>query len=149
MDHNWTTGEVGGVLAAVLAALGAIGGFVRWALGWGQSQTKLREAKLERWEKRLTDREIEYREKIEAELGQLRTDIARQSAKHARQIAALRRHHAATRSVLLEVTVELRTHAPDSEALARAHHNLSLAFPLDPDIPDDMVAAAREIGDGE
>jgi hypothetical protein len=117
MDHNWTTGEVGGVLAAVLAALGAIGGFVRWALGWGQSQTKLREAKLERWEKRLTDREIEYREKIEAELGQLRTDIARQSAKHARQIAA--------------------------------HHNLSLAFPLDPDIPDDMVAAAREIGDGE
>lgn len=151
--ENWTTGQVGGLLAGVVAGLGALGGFVRWALGWGQSQAKLREAKLERWERRLTEREIEYRETIEAELAQLRAEIARQSVAHAREIRALRQNHAETRSVLLDVTVELRVHAPDSEALARAHKNLSIAYPLEPnaDLPDDMTKLRDQVvakGDG-
>lgn len=143
--ENWSSGDLiaaaaagGGVLAAVAKALG-------WLIGLVDRRMARREARLNAWEEGLQAREKAYRKQIEDELDEVRAEMAQIRREHATEIAALRDHHAQTREVLLDVTVELRVHAPRSEALSRAHKLLSLALPVDHRTPASITSLADQV----
>jgi hypothetical protein len=117
-----------------VALLASIGGGIRGLIGWGDRRASLRDAKLARWEESLVARERNYRVTMETELDELKRDLA-----------VLRGELQTTRSVVVEVTTELRHHAPDSEALKRAEMLMHNAFPLDARVPAEQVALAGRL----
>lgn len=131
---NWSAGEAGGIFAGLVALLASIGGGIRWLLSWGDRRAQDREAKLSRWEESLITRERDYRVTMEREFALVK-----------REMAVLRRELDATRSVLVEVTAELRHHAPESEAMKRAEMLMHNAFPLDSRLPDELTERARKL----
>lgn len=131
---NWSAGEVGGTFAGIVALLASIGGGIRWLANWGDRRAQLRDAKLDKWEQSLTERERAYRVTMETELGELRDEMAELRGEL---------HH--TRNALFGVTLELRRVDPGNKALLSAETLLRVAFPVDFHTPGDMAEAAHRI----
>lgn len=124
--NDWTTTQEATGIAAGMVALGsACWQVFRWALGKHDNRRELREAKLETWEHNLVAREKDYREQIEGQLAGIKVDMVELQAELHETRGALE----VTRHVMLEVTSELHTYAPDSPALARAQKIMRDAFP--------------------
>jgi uncharacterized protein HemX len=149
MAPDTSPGEVGGIFAGAVALLIALGHGLRWWLGWTDRRAATRAAKLEAWQRELTDRErrfdarqSEYQERIEVQLAELRDrDELRD-----REIAVLRAEGAAMRTAYQLITSALRRKDPKNPALGQADEILKAAFPPDTATPPDML---RRLGEME
>ena len=143
MDH-WTRGDLiagAGLGASTLfGTWKGIGALIKWLAGRSESH----DARLRSWEESLQRREKEYREEIEDRLKK----VIDRTAVQDKQLVRLFRQVKVTRHSLVEVTVELKALAPESEAVARAETMLREAFPPEWNLPEDIVDLAHML-DGD
>jgi hypothetical protein len=143
-----TAGEVGGVLAGIVAALVALGHGIRWWLGWTDRRAITRAAKLDAWQRELAGREAafeqsqrEYWGKIEGELEVLRAADMQRAA----EFAALKIEHSALRTAHQLISSALHRADPENPAIGQADEILKAVFPPDASTPADMVRQLRDI----
>lgn len=135
--NEFSPGEVGGVLAGIIAVGAALGKGIAWILNWHGERSERKAARLLAWEKSLDRREREQRDQLEHRFAALEESHA-----------LLQSDLALVRGSLLEVTLELRVLDPGSAALERATRLLSQAFaPMD-DIPEELDELVRKLDDG-
>jgi len=127
-------GEAGGIVAGSLALLAAVGKGFAWLLNWGDARAKTRTAKLDAWheelearERKIEEKDRQYREHIETELRQVKME------------------NRALRRAFELVSEPLRRIDPDNAGLQQAHDLLSRAFPLDPRMPEDIALLTAQI----
>lgn len=141
MEH-WTAGDYGGAFAGVVAALAALGKGLAWLLNWQGARDDRRSRRLGEWESSLNAREKEYREQLQAKFAAIEHSVD-----------LLRTQNEALGVALSDVVDEVRRLEPASPVLARVHHLLRRAFPIEHDLPAAMLALlakldAREGGRG-
>lgn len=128
-----SAGEVGGVVAGVIALVAAIGKGLAWLLNWNEARTSNRQARLEKWEASLVERERSYREEIEARLEQAEERLQHaedKTATMATTIANLRSNQAALTIAVVDLATDLDVHAPTSPVLLGVIRSLrKLALP--------------------
>jgi hypothetical protein len=134
--NDWGNAAVqaGGAFGVVVMVLAALGKGLAWLLNWHGERSDGRAAELKAWERSLVAREKEYRQTIEHQLGELKTEVK-----------LLRGNVGALGVSLLEVTIELRVLDPASAALTKAAAVLRRAFPPDAALPEDMVELAGRL----
>ncbi len=136
---NVSAGEVGGIFAGVVVALGTIGKGIAWLFAWDKATRDSKDNKLARWEASLAAREIAYREEIEERLEELKTDLDR-----AKGVADQLNLTVTTLVIAVEdLTSELESHAPNALSLKRARALLKTLH-LRPS-PPDLVALAEQV----
>lgn len=128
--ESLSPGEVGGVFGGLVALIIAIGGGLRWMLGWTDRRQELREAKLLRWEESLQRREKDYREHTEERLH----DVERKCD--------------AMAGALFEALAELQRLDPASPAIVKARMALHELYPVDMDVPDFIQNLVRRLDKG-
>lgn len=128
---NLSAGEVGGIFAGIVALLAAIGKGLAWAVGWADRRDENRAAKLKAWEESLNRRELDQRKATGVRLRAMETALT------------------LMRRALLDVTGELRQHAPRSEALANAELALRTAFPIEWDMPAELEDLLHKFDEGK
>lgn len=136
MDQ-WTAGDWTGLVGGVLAGLAALGKTLAWLLNWRDERNDGRETRLAKWEASLARRERDQRDEMEAKFDAL----------EARLETLTGENHVLAAS-LIEVTSELRVHAPRSPALQRAAAALRMAFPLEHDF-ETLLARLDKAGAGD
>lgn len=129
-DWGSTAAQAGGAFALVLGGVAAIGKALAWLLNWQGERSDAKSAKLQAWEDSLDRREKDQRTRLEARFARLEGLVI------------------VLRDSLLDVTVELRLHDPQSAALAKATEVLRGAFPPEFALPADMMNLTRKL-DGE
>lgn len=136
---NVSAGEVGGIVAGVLAALAAMGKGIAWIVNWDKASRDTKEDKLTKWEANLVSRERDYREEIEDRLKELKADLDK-----AKGIAEQLNTTVTTLVIAVEdLTSELESHAPNALSLKRARKLLQ-SLQLRPN-PPDLAALAHKI----
>lgn len=136
---NVSAGEVGGIVAGVLAALAALGKGIAWIVNWDKATRDTKEERLTKWEANLVNRERDYREEIEGRLKDLQTDLIT-----AKGIAEKLNTTVTTLVIAVEdLTSELESHAPNALSLKRARMLLQ-SLHLRP-TPPDLAALAHQI----
>lgn len=136
---NVSAGEVGGIVAGVLAALAALGKGIAWIVNWDKATRDTKEERLTKWEANLVNRERDYREEIEGRLKDLQTDLAT-----AKGIAEQLNSTVTTLVIAVEdLTSELESHAPEALSLKRARKLLQ-SLHLRP-TPPDLAALAQQL----
>lgn len=136
---NVSAGEVGGIVAGILAALAALGKGIAWIVNWDKATRDNKEEKLAKWEANLVTREIDYREEIEHRLKELKADLDK-----AKGIAEQLNTTVTTLVIAVEdLTSELESHAPNALSLRRARALLQ-SLHLRP-TPPDLSAMAHII----
>lgn len=136
---NVSAGEVGGIVAGILAALAALGKGIAWIVNWDKAARDSKEEKLTKWEANLVTREIDYREEIEDRLKELKADLDK-----AKGIAEQLNTTVTTLVIAVEdLTSELESHAPNALSLRRARALLQ-SLHLRP-TPPDLSAMAHII----
>jgi len=141
-----SAGEIGGIFAGVIAALVAFGHGIRWLLGWEARRDATRSAKLDVWQRELTERE----RKIDTAQAEYHASIERRLAALVKWAVRMQTKHAALWNGYQQVVVELRHHDPDNLALSHADEMMKLAIPLDPNIPAYLLEMLSQInGDDE
>jgi len=126
-------GEIGGVVAAAVALLGALGAGLKWLLTFLAGRDASRSAKLQVWHDELDAREKEF-ERLQAE-------------QHRKIEQRLEQVEGANRTLLRAVemlSAALRVSDPSNPAIQRVEALLKQAFPADPELPPDMVAQLRQ-----
>lgn len=135
-------GEWGGLAAATVIVLAAIGKGIIWLFDWGDRRRNSREAKLEKWQAELDAREKEHdaeRERRRAEVEERLERMERTTSRALEQISALR-------LAFDLVSVALRGKDAADPSLRLADELLAVAFRLDPNIPTDMSGLLANIG---
>lgn len=122
-----STGEVGGVLAGVIAVGMAAGKAIAWVLNWRDARATTRAAKLDRWHEELLKREKELDDKIDQRMAGLEHQVDK------------------WRMAFHLVAAELLQRHPQSAALMQAQKILAEAVPLSLAVPADMEAALGRI----
>lgn len=161
MDNDWSQalaagagfGAAGGMIFGLLRMLGRA---VSWLVERSDGRLREERARLEAFREFLDGKAKDYRVEIETELAEIKhlaTARAEQVGALDAEVAALRRLWLDTRGVLLEVTVELQVHAPQSASLVRARAHLERKFPgfyeaPETELPDDIANAARGLSRG-
>ncbi len=140
-----SAGEIGGIFAGIVALFASIGGGISWLAGWKDRREETRAAKLDAWQRELSDREDkiataqrEYQESIEKRLVALVKWASRMQTKYS-----------ALWNGYQQISTELRHKEPDNAALARADEMLRIAMPLDPNIPHDLAELLAEHDDDD
>lgn len=136
-------GEVGGVLAGIIAGIAAVGKGLAWLLNWQGARSDRKAERLRAWEEMLNQRDKEYRAKLEHDIAELQ-DAHKANAE---QIAGLIKLTRALSGAALELVVEVRVLNQDSPALKRAHTILRTAFPLDNTLPSDLTELVKKLGE--
>lgn len=134
--HNPSPGEVGGIIAGIVAVLGLFGGGIRWLIGWRDRQRDSFYQKNVAWEARLREREAAFEQDQQKHIERIEQRLGRTE----RQVeAALSAYHL--------IAGALRQADPDNGALGRADELLRAAFQLDPIVPVEMAALLSRLGD--
>lgn len=152
MDNGVSAGEIGGVVAGLVALLAALGKGAQWIFNWKGAREDARAARLKAWEDSLDRRERTHREETEHELeqvsealGKVREELGQLGRQSAEQSALL----TVTRNALHLVTERLRQVAPDSPELEYAEVLLRPGFlaspPLPITMPPDMAELQRQV----
>lgn len=145
MDNGVSAGEIGGVVAGLVALLAALGKGAQWIFNWKGAREDARAARLKAWEDSLDRREKAHREETEQELAEFRAEVGVQGRQISETLALLN----ITRTALELVTARLRQVAPDSPELEHAEALLRPSFlrptSLPVPIPEDMMALSREL----
>jgi hypothetical protein len=126
MDDWGPVFKTGGIAAIALAVVQALAKLIAWLLNWNKAREEGHAAELRAREEAVTAREVIYAEKLDNRISGLEDTVDRQ----AKVITELSKGYHSLRNVTLEVTVELRTHAPGSRALARAEAHLREIYPM-------------------
>jgi hypothetical protein len=120
-------GEIGGIFAGVVALLATIGAGLKFILNWAERRASSRAAKLQVWHDELADeRAVLARGRAEFEAG-LKADIG-----------GLRKENQALRLAFQLVASPLRAQDPGNPNLVRAEQLLVAAFPLDPELEEEL-----------
>lgn len=134
-DPGWpSAGEAGGIFAGIVAVLATVGAGLRWLFHWVERRASSRAAKLQAWHDELHSREVRIDEK--------------QAALEARLEATvddLRKENQALRLAFQLVATPLREADPCHPNLIRAEQLLNAAFPLDPNISEELAAMLAAI----
>lgn len=131
--------EAGGIFAGIVALLAAIGGGVRWLIGWKDRREESRAAKLQLWHEELKARELRLDADRENEIRDIRAEFDQMRAEHR---ALFQAYHLLARAL---IRID-----PKSHALSQASDLLSAAFRIDPRLPGDMgemLHRARRTGE--
>lgn len=131
---GFSSGEVGGVLAGVVAVVVAAGKGIAWVLNWRDARAKTRAAKLDRWHEELLKREKELDDKIDNRMAGLE-----------HQVGELGRAVDKWRMAFHLVAAELLQRHPQSAALMQAQKILAEVFPISLAVPADMEEALGRI----
>lgn len=129
LDSPVSAGEVGGIFAGIVSLVIAIGGGIRWLVGWNDRRQDLREAKLNKWEESLQRREKAAREEAEAREAEYH-QITDRRLKSMEQKAAL------MFALNLQVVSELERLDAGSPVLVKVRLAIKEAFAADPDLPE-------------
>lgn len=136
------------IAAWVVATLGTVGAAVKYLLGRVDSSYARKHADLETEEKRLQA----WRDSLDRREQGERLEREARLNKLEREVHHLRRDGLVTRGVLLEVTVELRAHAPESGILERAEAHLRQKWPdydaPTGEVPDSMASLLARLDEG-
>lgn len=127
IDSGVSPGEAGGVFAGLTAAAYAAGKAVAWLLNWQGQRSNRREDRLRRWETSLDERERKYRVDVEHRLAEVETRMSLVSA------------------ALFETLAELQRLDPASPAIAQAREALQRAYPVTPELPEDLRRLLRRL----
>ena len=133
-DAGLSAGEVGGIVAGVLAVGAALGKAVQWIWTSYRDAGVSRSAKLERWHDELTQREHALKAAIDQQLAQMRTVQAEQGKE-------LEAHRIAIHVLVAKVARD-DPHAPELRQVADV---LGAAFPLHLEVPPDMAATLGRV----
>lgn len=129
-------GEIGGMVAGIVAVLATIGAGIRWMLNWAERRTSSRAAKLQVWHDELV-----------AERALLAKGRAEFEARLEEEVSGLRKENQALRLAFQLVATPLRQLAPDNPALVRAEQLLVAAFPLDAELEAELRSLIAAIPD--
>jgi len=140
MDNvNVSAGEVGGIMAGIIAGGAAVAKGIAWLLNWNDARRGEKEDRLATWEKSLAEREKAYREEIEHRLDQVQADLAK-----ANGVAERLNYTVSTLVVAVEdLTSELESHAPQALSLIRARRLLQ-SLKIRP-TPAELDALAKKV----
>lgn len=134
-------GEIGGVFAGIVALLATFGKGFAWLVNLKGARENSRAARLAAWEKSLDRREEEQR-----------AEQARARAEAEERMHTMERRMRLLSAALFEMVAEVQRLDPDSAALAKARGALIAAYPVEPELPEDMAwlaeraqAKAREL----
>ncbi|MEV5021429.1 hypothetical protein MRBLMA1_001252 [Sphingobium sp. LMA1-1-1.1] len=126
-----SSGEVGGVLAGVIAVGMALGKGMAWLLNWRDARAKTRAAKLQVWHDELKAREDALDRKIDARLASFEQQVDK------------------WRLAFHLVAAELLQRYPQSMALMQAQKILAEAFPIHLAVPEDMARSLDRLDEAE
>lgn len=126
-----SAGEAGGIFAGVVATLGLIGAGLKWLLNWKDARDTTRTAKLDAWHTELARREHDLDAKLARYLDDIEgrmqaAEAALQECKTREEAQGNRLNDIETRQRMLAAT-------------------LRAAWPLDYDIPSDMIVLLDRI----
>lgn len=132
MDIDWgPIGTGGGILAGLLVGAQALARGIGWLLNWNDRRETGKSAELAAREAAVMARETTYAQKVEKQFegleGQIKALGGRYDAldgKHNRLLLKFSK----LRGYALEVTVELKLHNPQSDALSRAEDYLRQTY---------------------
>lgn len=124
--------EIGGRFAGGAVALAAVARGFAWLLNWQGARDERKAARMREWEDSLVRREKDYRERIESELAEVRTSLAR-FEHNMRRVC----------SVGAQMAQALRQHSPDDEVLRRWDTVLRAAIPVPEDDAELLELAQR------
>ena len=133
-------GEIGGIIAGVVALLAALGAGLKWLFdftaGRNDKNEASRTAKLQTWHDELDEREREFDEKQRAYQAQIEARLSQVEVTNRTLLRAVEM-----------LSASLRVIEPNSPILAQVALLLEQAFPVDHNIPPEMragLAAIRE-----
>ena len=129
-----SAGEVGGIVAGVLAVAAALGKAAQWVWASYRDAGASRSAKLDRWHDELTQREHALKAAIDQQLTQIRVIQAEQGKE-------LEAHRIAIHVLVAKVARD-DPHAPELRQVADV---LGAAFPLHMEVPADMAAVLGRV----
>lgn len=141
MENGITPGEASGLFAGVVAFVYSLGKGLAWLLDWQGARTDKREASLRSAEEALWKREHEYQQQLEARLSAMEAKLADVKKAHAEDLGKLSR----VTEALFECWAELHRYAPASPILVQARVALRDAFPVEPEMPEEIRALLRRI----
>ena len=140
--ESLSIGEVGGWIGGAIAVLAALGKGLAWLLNWNEARRDDKENKLKVWEDSLLKREMAYRTEIERRLNEVQEELA-----ETKDVADKQSHRITTLIYAVEdLADELKRHAPEAPALARAKRLLSTLKLTE--TPDDLAALAQQVDAG-
>lgn len=113
-----SAGEVGGIFAGIVSLVIAIGGGIRWLVGWNDRRQDLREAKLNKWEEALRQREAKFHAETD------------------RRLHSMEQKAALMFALNLQVVSELERLDAGSPVLVKVRLAIKEAFAADPDLPE-------------
>ena len=125
-----SAGEVGGIVAGVLAVAAALGKAAQWVWASYRDAGASRSAKLDRWHDELTQREHALKAEMDRQLSEMRVV---QEELEAHRIAI---------HVLVAKVARDDPHAPELRQVADV---LGAAFPLHLEVPADMAAVLGRV----
>jgi hypothetical protein len=125
-----SAGEVGGIVAGVLAVAAALGKAAQWVWASYRDAGASRSAKLDRWHDELTQREHALKAEMDRQLSEMRVV---QEELEAHRIAI---------HVLVAKVARDDPHAPELRQVADV---LGAAFPLHMEVPADMAAVLGRV----
>ena len=125
-----SAGEVGGIVAGVLAVAAALGKAAQWVWAGYRDAGASRSAKLDRWHDELTQREHALKAEMDRQLSEMRVV---QEELEAHRIAI---------HVLVAKVARDDPHAPELRQVADV---LGAAFPLHMEVPADMAAVLGRV----
>jgi hypothetical protein len=136
-----SAGEVGGIVAGIIAVLATLGGGIKFMLNWKARREDSRAHRLQKWHEELQARELRLNEeqaahfaRIERELGDVRGDQQQ-----------MKREQGALRNAYQLIAGALRRIDPENIALGLADELLKAAFTLDPVVPADWGQLTEQI----
>ena len=133
-----SSGEVGGVLAGVVAVGVAASKGLAWLINWRDARAQTRSAKLDQWHEELKRREMDLDEKLDQRMNGLE-----------QQVGDLTKAVDKWRMAFHMVAAELLQRHPQSAALIQAQKILAEAFPIHLAVPEDMVRTLDRVGEAE
>ncbi|AMK18688.1 hypothetical protein [Sphingobium sp. MI1205] len=133
-----SSGEVGGVLAGVVAMGVAVGKGLAWLINWRDVRASTRSAKLDKWHEELARREKDLDDKLDHRMNGLE-----------RQVGDLTVAVDKWRMAFHMVAAELLQRHPQSAALMQAQKILAEAFPIHLAVPEDMARALGRIDEAD
>ena len=125
-----SAGEVGGIVAGVLAVAAALGKAAQWVWASYRDAGASRSAKLDRWHDELTQREHALKAEMDRQLSEMRVV---QEELEAHRIAI---------HVLVAKVARDDPHVPELRQVADV---LGAAFPLHMEVPADMAAVLGRV----
>lgn len=134
-----SAGEVGGIVAGVLAVAAALGKAAQWVWASYRDAGASRSAKLDRWHDELTQREHALKAEMDRQLSEMRVVQAEQGK--AEQGKELEAHRIAIHVLVAKVARD-DPHAPELRQVADV---LGAAFPLHMEVPADMAAVLGRV----